>query len=122
MSRMLPERGLGSASPKWHRRLWMVLIVYRVLKVLVGKNRALTTLLTILSYRFRKHTQAYLEERFGITQDEPEKAFECIAQNFKARGEQLFGPGWIYVEGIQDSNHSFTDIHRCFFNDFFSVP
>jgi hypothetical protein len=119
MSSVLPGQGLVDPTPKWRRLLWLVLLAYRTLRLLIGERSAISAIQAVLSYRFRKHTQMYLTERFGITQDTPEKAFDCISQNYKVRGEQLFGPGWDYVTDIQDSNHSFTNINKCLFNDFF---
>ena len=57
--------------------------------------------------------------RFGISEDAPEEAFSRIAENFKRRGEERFGKAFVYVQDVQDETRSFTNIHRCFFNDFF---
>jgi hypothetical protein len=96
-----------------------VLIAYRALKPFLGQKRAIAILQVVLSRKFKKHMHVYLEHRFGITQDAPEDAFDRIAQNYKLCGEQLFGPGFAYVQAVQDSTRSFTHINKCLFNDFF---
>ena len=60
-----------------------------------------------------------LADRFGISEDVPEEAFTQIAANFKKRGEEQYGKGWTYVQDVQDERHSFINIEKCFFNDFF---
>jgi L-2-amino-thiazoline-4-carboxylic acid hydrolase len=116
----------GSLAP-WHgnvMRRWLalsrlVLVAYRVLRPLIGQDRAISLLRAVLSRPFRRRIADYMAARFGISQDAPETAFDCISQNFKARGEQLYGPGWTYVQAVQDHRQSHVYVTRCLFNDFY---
>lgn len=113
----LPWRGNGGR--RWLAFAWLVLIAYRVLRRFVGRDRALSILESALSRAFRKHMHEYLEDRFGISQSRPEEAFDRIAENYKTRGERLFGPRFTYVQAIQTEHQSHTHITQCLFNDFF---
>jgi hypothetical protein len=112
-------KGSGDPSRKWQVLSWSVLLAYRALRSFTGQEKALSILRTVLSRQFRKHTQSYMETRFGITQQKPGEAFERIAENYKARGESVFGSGFTYVQAVQDPRRSHTHISRCLFNDFF---
>jgi hypothetical protein len=68
---------------------------------------------------FRESITAYIEQRFGITQDAPEKAFERYSENFKSGGEARFGSAFRYVQAVQDEMRSFTNVEKCLFHDFF---
>jgi hypothetical protein len=114
-----PWQGTGDPTLRWRRASWIVLIAYRALKPFLGQKRVIAILQDVLSRKFKKNMHEYLEHRFGITQDAPEDAFDHIAQNYKLRGEQLFGPDFVYVQAVQESNQSFTHINKCLFNDFF---
>ncbi len=116
-----PWQGTADPTPRWRRVSWLVLIAYRVLKPFLGQERSIVLLQGILSRQFKKDMRVYLLHRFGITQDAPEDAFDRIAENFQRRGEQLFGPGFTYVQAVQDTTRSFTHISKCLFNDFFRV-
>jgi len=121
MAVLKPWQGEGDPSPRWRRLSWAVLIVYRVLRPVVGEKRALGAIQSLLSRQFRRHTHAYLEDRFGITQDAPGEAFARIAENYQPRGERLFGSGFIYVQAVQERDRSDTHIRKCLFNDFFGA-
>ncbi len=117
--RWLPWRSAGDPSRRWLVLAWAVLIAYRVLRVFVGTERALSAIEMFLSRQFQKHTSAYLEERFGIVQDKPREAFDRIAENYRLRGERLFGPRFTYIEAVATDDQSHTHITKCLFNDFF---
>ena len=131
MAILKPWQGTGDPTPRWRRLAWAVLIVYRALRPIVGDTRARGAIQSVLSRQFRRHTQAYLEDRFGITQDTPAEAFaridikvheaicSLIAENYQPRGERLFGSGFVYVQAVQTPERSDTHIRRCLFNDFF---
>jgi len=114
-----PWQGKGDPTPRWRRLSWAVLIVYRVLRPVTGEKRALGAIRGMLSRQFKRHTAAYLEDRFGITQDAPDEAFARIAENYQPRGQRLFGSGFIYVQAVQTAERSDTHICKCLFNDFF---
>lgn len=119
MAILKPWQGTGDPTPRWRRLSWAVLIVYRALRPFAGQNRALGLIQSLLSQQFRRHTAAYLEDRFGITQDAPGEAFARIAENYQPRGQRLFGSGFIYEQAVQTPERSDTHIRSCLFNDFF---
>ncbi|MDX1377012.1 MAG: L-2-amino-thiazoline-4-carboxylic acid hydrolase [Burkholderiales bacterium] len=119
MAVLKPWQGKGDPTPRWRRLSWAVLIAYRVMRPIIGENAALGAIRRVLSGQFRRHRHAYLEDRFGITQDAPGEAFARIAANYQPRGERLFGSGFIYVQAVQEPARSHTHIRRCLFNDFF---
>ena len=119
MAILKPWQGTGDPTPRWRRLSWTVLFVYRALRPIVGQERALGVIRNVLSRQFRRHTHAYLQDRFGITQDAPDEAFARIAENYQPRGQRLFGSGFVYVQALQTPERSDTHIHRCLFNDFF---
>jgi hypothetical protein len=117
--RWLPWQSDGDPSRRWLALAWGVLVAYRALKLFVGQERALSSIEAFLSHQFRKHTGSYLEERFGIVQARPDEAFERIAENYRERGELLFGPRFTYVQAVDTNDESHTHITKCLFNDFF---
>lgn len=119
MAVLKPWQGKGDPTPRWRRLSWAVLIIYRLLRPVIGEKRALGAIQSILSRQFRRHTNSYLEDRFGITQDAPGEAFARVSENYQPRGQRLFGSGFIYVRAVQTPERSDTHIRRCLFNDFF---
>lgn len=103
----------------WLLRSSIVLAVYRVLEPLAGGADVIAILREAMIEPFGKKMSGYLLERFGITQAEPAAAFVRISENFKSRGEARFGKAFLYAEDVRDADRSFTNIQRCFFNDFF---
>jgi L-2-amino-thiazoline-4-carboxylic acid hydrolase len=116
---LAPWQGKGEVTRRWVILCWLVLFAYRVLRPLVGQGRAISFLRGVLSRPFKRRITEYMAERFGISQDAPEDAFDCVSQNFKLRGEQLYGPGWTYIQAVQDHRQSHIHITRCLFNDFY---
>jgi len=114
-----PWQGGGDPTPRWRRLSWVVLAVYRALRPIIGEATARSAIQSLLSRQFRRHTHAYLEDRFGITQNAPGQAFARIAENYQPRGERLFGSGFVYVQAVQEAGRSHTHIRKCLFNDFF---
>ncbi|HSW13568.1 MAG TPA: L-2-amino-thiazoline-4-carboxylic acid hydrolase [Solimonas sp.] len=112
-------QGKGDPSRRWLVFSWAVLLAYRALKPFLGQQKAILLLQAVLSGRFRKQTQTYMDTRFGISQERPEEAFERISQNYKTRGESVFGSRFTYVQAVQDQRRSHTHITGCLFNDFF---
>ena len=109
----------GNVTRRWLTVSWLVLVAYRVLRPLVGQDKAISSLRAVLSHSFRRRIADYMVERFGISQDAPEAAFDCISQNFKARGERLYGSGWTYIQAVQDPRQSHIHVTKCLFNDFY---
>ena len=114
-----PWRGAGDPSGRWLALSWVVLIVYRVLRPFLGQGRALSLIEGVLSRQFRKRIHSYMSDRFGISHDRPQDAFDRISQNYATRGESLFGSHFTYLQVIQNQRESHTHITRCLFNDFF---
>lgn len=96
-----------------------VLAVYRTLRPVVGSERAIGMLRTVLAWRLRGSMAAYLERRFGVRVDNPQGAFDAIDRNFIERGERLFGPGFEYGRTACDATRSFFTVRKCFFHDYF---
>ena len=115
-------RIIDSPSRQWLLLASMILAVYRELLPLVGDERTgLSILHNAMAALFKEHLTGYIADRIGISQDAPEEAFNRIAENFKARGEEHFGKAYIYVQEVQDEGRSFVNIQKCFFDDFFRV-
>ncbi len=111
-------QGKGDPTRRWLVLCWIVLVAYRMLRPLVGRDKAISFLQAALSRPYRWQIKAYMEEHFGISQDAPEEAFDRISREFKVRGERLYGPGWTYVQAVQDHRQSHFHITKCLFNDF----
>jgi hypothetical protein len=98
----------------------MILAAYQELLPLVGNEQTgLSILRNAMATPFKERLTGYIADRFGISQDAPEEAFNRIAENFKARGEERFGKAYTYVQEVQDEGRSFINIQKCFFDDFF---
>ena len=97
-----------------------LLAAYRVLSPLIADKKFLReSLFDALYGEAKKNVAAYLAERFGITPDAPEKAFEKAAANFKKIGDSKFGRAFIYEQEVLNDREAVTIVRKCFFNDFF---
>ena len=113
-------RMIDAPSRQWLLLASMVLAAYRELLPLVGDEQTgLSILCNAMATPFNERLTDYITDRFGISQDAPEEAFNRIAENFKARGEERFGKAYTYVQEVQDEGRSFINIQKCFFDDFF---
>lgn len=112
---------LDPPTGQWLQRTSIVLAVYQTLETIVDRTELISVLRDAMVEPFKEKMSDYLLNRFGISQDAPKEAFARIAENFKARGEERFGKAFVYVQDVQDANRTFTNIHQCFFNDFFRV-
>lgn len=112
--------GVDAAGRRWLTLCSVLLAAYRKL-LSVGEERttALATLQTAMTVPFRAGIHAFMHDRFGISQDAPQDAFERIAATFQSRGEERFGRGFTFVADLRDDRRSFTTITTCLFNDFF---
>jgi hypothetical protein len=98
----------------------MLLATYRLLLSSLGdEERTLKLLGEALMWPLREQITSYMETRFGISQDAPEKTFRRVSQNFKSRGEVSAGRGFRYVDDVRDDRRAFVNIERCLFNEFF---
>ena len=113
------QRVEDEPTRRWLQTSALVLAAFQELRPVVGAADALAILSEAMTEPFRKGLTDYIGGRFGVTPDEPKEAFSRISQNFKSRGEERFGKAFTYVRDVQDSTRSFTNIQRCFFNDFF---
>jgi hypothetical protein len=113
------HRAEDEPTERWSKTCSLVLAAFRELEPLVGTALALSILSDAMTAPFKAGVTEYINARFGISPDEPQKALSRISQNFKSRGEARFGKAFVYVRDVQNSNRSFTNIQRCFFNDFF---
>lgn len=115
-------RAIDTASRRWLTMCALVLASYRTLLPFVGERRAAVSILqAAMTEPFKSVIQAYIADRFGISQDAPEEAFERVAENFTSRGEERFGQAFTYLTEVRDDRRSFTNVTQCFFNDFFRV-
>jgi hypothetical protein len=113
-------RVVDTASRRWLSFCSLVLASYRNLLPLVAESRtALSILQSAMTGPLKAGIKAYIADRFGISQDAPEAAFEHVAETFQARGEERFGQAFTYVADVRNDKHSFTNVTKCFFNDFF---
>lgn len=64
---------------------------------------------------------SYVEARLGVRLDDPESAFDRIADSFIDRGESRFGKTFRYVQELLDKEHCFVRIETCFFDRFFRL-
>jgi L-2-amino-thiazoline-4-carboxylic acid hydrolase-like protein len=114
------QLGVDAAGRRWLTLCSVLLAAYRKL-LSVGEDRttALAILQTAMTVPFRAGIHAFIRDRFGISQDAPQDAFERIAATFQSRGEQRFGRAFTFVADVGDERHSFTNITTCLFNDFF---
>lgn len=113
------SRAVDPPTQLWLERSSIVLAVYLELRPLAESVDVLTVIRTALIAPFAQQVNQYLEGRFGISQTAPREAFVRISENFKRRGEERFGKAFAYVPDVQDGTRSFTNIARCFFNDYF---
>ncbi|MBA2961705.1 MULTISPECIES: L-2-amino-thiazoline-4-carboxylic acid hydrolase [Ramlibacter] len=110
---------LDPPGEQWLRTCATVLAAYEELKPSVDPARLLRIFLNAMAAPFRQQVSAYLESRFGISDDAPQEAFSRISENFQTRGEQRFGASFRYATEVRDERRNFVNIQRCFFNDFF---
>jgi hypothetical protein len=113
------HRASDAPTRQWLHTASQVLAVFQELEPLAWASEVLHVLREALTAPFKERVSQYLTNRFGISDDAPEEAFARIAENFKRRGEERFGEAFVYVQDVQDATRSFTNIHKCFFNDFF---
>lgn len=113
---------VDAASGRWIPFCALLLAAYRALAAATGDRETALAALTEAARRpFTRQIAAYLETRFGVTQDAPEEAFDRIAAAFKPRGEERFGATFTYVQAVQERDRSHIHITRCLFNDFFAA-
>jgi hypothetical protein len=112
--------GVDAAGRRWLMLCAVLLAAYRRLSPVVGNSATAVSLLqTSMTTPFRAGLQAFIRDRFGISQDAPHEAFDRIAETFQNRGEQRFGRAFTFVPVVTDARHSFANITTCLFNDFF---
>lgn len=113
------SRAIDVPTQLWLERSSTVLAVYLELRAVTESSQALDIILKAITAPFAQQIASYLEGRFGISQTAPHEAFVRIRENFKRRGEERFGKAFAYTQDVQDEQRSFTNIERCFFNDYF---
>ena len=99
----------------------MVLAAYRGLQPLYGNNDALLDLLRqwMVDVNFRDGMDAFLLSSFGISREDPEKAWDNLRQDYIERIRSRYGQSWEYEQGIHDDQRFFINIRKCGFADFF---
>ncbi len=111
---------VDAAGRRWLTLCSVLLGAYRMLLPLVGDSAvALEVLRSAMTRPFTAGIEAFLHDRFGISQDAPGEAFGRIAKTFQSRGEERFGCGFRFVPDGRDEARCFTKITKCLFNDFF---
>jgi hypothetical protein len=111
---------VDAAGRRWLAVCSILLAGYRTLLPLAGDApAAIAVLQSAMKRPFTAEITAFLRDRFGISQDAPDEAFERIAETFQSRGQERFGCAFTFVPDGRDDARSFTKITRCLFNDFF---
>jgi len=96
-----------------------ILACYRALIAAgVSRHRSREMLGKTMEQSWKSRIQTHVSNRFGILPAQRKGVFETVAANFKTVGEKMYGAAFLYEQEIQDSAHSFVNIHTCFFNDF----
>ncbi|MDP6709193.1 MAG: L-2-amino-thiazoline-4-carboxylic acid hydrolase [Alphaproteobacteria bacterium] len=97
-----------------------ILAGYRALMPRLSESKTAIEVLrdAVLTPR-RATVEAWLGERMGVTPEAPEAAFAATSDNFKARGDRVFGETYVYEQAVKDESRNFVNVTRCFFNDFF---
>jgi hypothetical protein len=113
-------RVIDGPSQQWLLLSSLVLAAYQELQPLLGNTQeVLTILYNAMAAPYKAQLPAYLAERLKISPDAPHEAFARIAENLRTGGQERFGNAFIYVQDVQDETRSFTNVNKCFFNDFF---
>jgi hypothetical protein len=96
-----------------------ILACYRALVAAgIESRRSRDILGKIMEQSWKSRIQTHVSNRFGLLPAQRKGAFETVAANFKTVGEKMYGAAFRYEQELQDSAHSFVNIHTCFFNDF----
>ena len=97
----------------------LVLAFYRVLWRM-SQDRMLAQRLVHQGWQdpTRRDIKNFINDRFGITQANPEEAFERVALTFKDVGQRRFGGRFEYVEDVRTRHQVHVSIRRCLFNDY----
>ena len=99
-----------------------VLAAYRILTPLANdRDRILVCLQKVMGSLISENIEGYLMSRIGITQEEPQKAFDTACKNFKKKGEEQMGRSFIYEQEVAQRSLCVVNIRKCFFNDFFKT-
>lgn|GEM_PF-1370553 len=113
---------LDGPSQAWLAYSAIILALYRRLAPLAGgRGRLLALLGGIMTGELKGRLMQYLADRFGISQESPERAFEAISRDFLRLGRERFGLAWSYEPDVLDEDRCFVNVERCFFHNFFGA-
>lgn len=99
-----------------------ILPIYRTMEKISSDQKLLLSIpCEVFLDRSKPDITSYIEMRFGISQDTSEEAFQRISENFKNRGEIIYRRSYKFVQAEQDNTHSFINVEKNFFNDFFRI-
>lgn len=95
------------------------LAMYRTLLPLFGDKQDLLDILAavIETLAFKGGVDAYLLDRFGISSDAPDDAWNQICTNFIKKAP--YGRAWLFEQGIKDHKRCFINIRECGLADLF---
>jgi hypothetical protein len=98
-----------------------ILAMYRTLLPLFEeRERVLDHLQAVLNAaNFSRGMDAFLLDRFGISPDAPEDAWDTLRRNYMEKGRKRYGKAWVFEEGMKDHRRFFVNIRKCGFADFF---
>jgi hypothetical protein len=99
----------------------LLLASYQQVREVLGTEATLALLHDTLATPRRAMLREYMKRRFDVDVDYPDRAFERIAANFITRGRAAFGAGFTYEQDVQTDTHSFINVTRCFFLNFFTA-
>lgn len=96
-----------------------MLAMYRILWQRTGDRLgAIDICRHVATTAFKSGVMGHIERRFKIDLDQPEEAFERIAENFLQGGQEVFGEKFKYTQETLTDDFNSVMIQRCFFNDF----
>jgi len=98
----------------------MLLALYSSLKPLFeNEDDLLKIMQETITVNIGADMDAFLKDRFGISPDAPDDAWDSLCKNYIIKGSQRYGCNWVFEKGIKDQRRFFVNVRKCGFADFF---
>jgi hypothetical protein len=110
---------LEKTSQRWVGFASALLACYRGLSARVGEEPAREVIDRAITGPFQAKVREFLAQKFGITEENAEEAWDRFVVGFKEKAERTWGPGFTYAQEIREPRRQFVNVTRCIFNDFF---